>query len=733
MAHMNKQEIQALITGDYDDIFSILGMHETKKPKALVVRAFLPGAESVEVIACEDGEVVAQLEKLHDDGLFAASMGEKRQRFDYRLRVKYPFLTEDIEDPYRFPSQLSADDIYLFGEGTQERLYRWMGAHARVVDGISGMMFVVWAPSAKRVSLVGDFNQWDGRRHVMRKHPASGLWDIFIPGMGEGALYKFEIRASNGALLPLKADPYAYATAHAQETACKTIHDKAFDWNDQDWMSARAQFDPYHSALSIYEVHAGSWRRNPEQGNRYLTYREMAHELVPYVVDMGFTHIQFMPLSEFPFDGSWGYQPIGMFAPTSRFGSPDDFKYFVDCCHQNGIGVLIDWVPGHFPTDEHGLGRFDGTALYEHEDKRQGYHPDWNTLIYNYGRREVVSYLLSNAMYWLDVFHIDGLRVDAVASMLYLDYSRNEGEWLPNKYGGRENLEAIELLRQVNSRVYFNYPGVMMIAEESTAFPGVSKPVVDGGLGFGFKWNMGWMNDTLRYIERDPVHRQYHHNEMTFGLMYAFSENFMLPISHDEVVHGKGSLINKMPGDEWQQFANLRAYLAYMWTHPGKKLFFMGGEFAQRQEWNHDSSLDWHLLQYPYHSGVQQLVRDINHVYQQVPALHQLDCDGTGFEWLDVDNSQHSILAFLRRGKPGCAPALVVVNFTPTPHFSYQVGVPQGGFYHERLNTDAEKYGGSNMGNDGGVEAVRGEFRHQSYHLNLILPPLAVLVFEAEQ
>ena len=729
MTQMNKQQIDALIAGDFVDVYSILGMHQANKGKDLVVRVFLPGAEAVEVISSVDGSSVAKLDKLHDEGLFAGSVGQS-ERFEYRLRVQYPLTTLELEDPYRFPSQLSADDLYLFGEGTQERLYRWMGAHQRVVDGVSGMMFVVWAPSAKRVSLVGDFNHWDGRQHVMRKHPASGVWDIFMPGMGAGVLYKFEIRAGDGRLLPLKSDPYGFATAHAQETASLTLSRTDYQWADSEWMTARPTSDPYHNALSIYEVHAGSWRRVPEQGNRYQSYRELAHELIPYVVDMGFTHIQFMPLSEYPFDGSWGYQPIGLFAPSSRFGSPDDLRYFVDCCHQNGIGVLLDWVPGHFPTDAHGLGRFDGSALYEHADARQGYHPDWNTLIYNYGRREVISYLLSNAMYWLDQFHIDGLRVDAVASMLYLDYSREEGQWLPNQFGGRENLDAIELLRQVNSRVYFNYPGVMMIAEESTAWPGVSKPVAAGGLGFGFKWNMGWMNDTLRYIERNPVYRKYHHHEMTFSLVYAFSENFILPISHDEVVHGKGSLINKMPGDEWQQFANLRAYLAFMWTHPGKKLFFMGGEFAQRNEWNHDTSLDWHLLQYPLHSGVQQLVRDLNRIYREIPALHQLDNDGQGFEWVDVDNRDHSILAFLRRGLPGVRPALVVVNLTPTPHHSYRVGVPQGGYYRECLNSDAAQYGGSNMGNGGGAQAVKGEWVNQPFHLDIILPPLAVLVFE---
>lgn len=725
---MNESQINALVSGNYDEIFSVLGMHQ--HDKSLIVRALLPGAESVDVITSKDGHKVATLERLHDDGFFAGLMGRRRNKFGYRFRVIYPEATQELEDPYRFSSQLSADDLYLFGEGTQERLYRWMGAHQREVDGVQGMMFVVWAPSAKRVSVVGDFNHWDGRLHVMRKHPASGVWDIFIPNLGEGVLYKYEIRAANGDLLPLKADPYGFATPHAQETASKTIHNREYSWTDSNWMSTRTDADPYKGPVSIYEVHAGSWKRVPDEGNRYQSYRELAHDLIPYVVDMGFTHIQFMPLSEYPFDGSWGYQPIGMYAPSSRFGSPDDFKYFVDCCHNSGIGVLLDWVPGHFPTDEHGLGRFDGTALYEHEDKRQGYHPDWNTLIYNYSRREVISYLLSNAMYWLDQFHIDGLRVDAVASMLYLDYSREDGEWIPNEKGGRENLDAIELLRQVNSRVYFNFPGVMMIAEESTDWPGVSKSVSSGGLGFGFKWNMGWMNDTLGYMERDPIYRKHHHNEMTFGLVYAFSENFILPLSHDEVVHGKGSLINKMPGDDWQKFANLRAYLGFMWTHPGKKLLFMGGEFAQRDEWNHDKSLDWHLLQYASHRGLQQLVRDLNRVYKDIPALHQLDNDGSGFEWLDVNNRDQSILAFVRRGYAGTPPAIVVINLTPMPHHNYRVAVPEPGFYREHLNTDAEQYGGSNMGNAGGVHSNEDHRGKHPEYLDIILPPLATLVFE---
>ena len=597
--------------------------------------------------------------------------------------------------------------------------------------------FVVWAPDASRVSLVGDFNYWDGRHHVMRKHPGSGVWEIFLPNVTAGASYKYEIADKNGHLQPLKADPYALSMQLAPETASKVIHDSTYQWQDEQWMDKRATApNHYHGAVSIYEVHLGSWKRNAEENTdaghspAYLTYRELAEQLVPYVVEMGFTHLQLMPVSEFPFDGSWGYQPIGLFAPTARFGNTEDFKYFVDSCHKAGIGLLLDWVPGHFPTDEHGTGKFDGSCIYEHEDLRQGFHPDWQTLIYNYGRSEVQSYLISNANYWLDQFHIDGLRVDAVASMLYLDYSREAGEWLPNIHGGRENLEAIELLQQVNTRSYLKNPGVMMIAEESTAWPGVSKPVEDGGLGFGFKWNMGWMNDSLKYMERDPIHRQHHHNEMTFSLVYSFSENFVLPLSHDEVVHGKGSLLNKMPGDDWQKFANLRAYYGFMWTHPGKKLLFMGCEFAQRDEWNHDQSLDWHLLEHDSHKGVQSLIRDLNHTYKNVPALHELDCDGSGFEWIDSQNSQQSILIYLRKGKEGTAPALVVVNLTPTKYENYCVGVPLSGYYRECLNTDSSIYGGSNVGNDGGVNSQNNAYAGQDNRVTLSIPPLSTMIFE---
>lgn len=731
---LNHEQIDALVDARYEDVFSVLGMHRPAQGNGLIVRALLSGAIAVDVISGAGDTKVASLERQHEAGFFEGRMGRRSKPFHYRLRVIYEHGTVDLEDPYRFPSVLSDDDLYLFSEGTQERVYHWMGAHPREIDGVAGMLFVLWAPDASRVSVVGDFNAWDGRRHVMRKHPASGVWEIFVPAIGIGTNYKYEIRSKDGHVLPLKADPYAFFMQHPPETASITVGHSSFAWKDDGWMERQVSSVNHHKGpVSIYEVHAGSWRRNPEQGNRYLTYREMADQLIPYALDMGFTHLQLMPVSEYPFDGSWGYQPIGMYAPTSRFGAPDDFRYFVDRCHQENIGLLLDWVPGHFPTDQHGLGRFDGTCLYEHEDLRKGFHPDWNTLIYNYGRAEVQSYLIGNAMYWMEEFHIDGLRVDAVASMLYLDYSREEGQWIPNKDGGRENLEAIELLKQVNNRVYFNYPGAMMVAEESTAWPGVSRPTDQGGLGFGFKWNMGWMNDSLQYMERDPVHRKYHHNEITFSLVYSFSENFILPLSHDEVVHGKGSLIEKMPGDTWQKFANLRAYYGFMWTHPGKKLMFMGCEFAQWQEWNHNQSLDWHLLEQPQHAGIQQLIRDLNRTYRELPALHERDCDGSGFEWVESDNHEESVLAFLRKGEEGTTPVLVVVNMTPTPHPQYRVGVPAAGFYAERLNTDSSIYGGSNMGNGGGVTASDESWKGQPCFVEIAVPPLATLVFQLEE
>lgn len=726
-----KSEIDSIIAARCDDVFSALGLHAHPSGKGLIVRVFLPGASSVAVISSKDNKPVASLDLVNEAGLFEGKLGRRRKPFPYHLSVVFDNAAVAIEDPYRFPSVLNDDEVYLFGEGTQEQLYQWMGAHPRQIDGVDGTVFVLWAPDAGRVSVVGEFNAWDGRRHVMRKHPASGLWEIFIPAVVPGQVYKFEIATPSGIILPLKADPVAFSMQGSPNTASIICNAQDYEWRDDAWMAARASSGKhYREAVSIYEVHLGSWRRSVERGGDYLSYRELAQQLIPYAADMGFTHIQLMPVSEYPFDGSWGYQPIGLYAPTGRFGTPEDFKYFVECCHREGIAVLADWVPGHFPTDEHGIGRLDGSCLYEHEDVRKGFHPDWNTLIYNYGRGEVVSYLLSNAIYWLDQFHIDGLRVDAVASMLYLDYSREEGEWLPNVHGGRENLEAIEFLKQVNSRAYFNHPGAMMVAEESTAWPGVSRAVEGGGLGFGFKWNMGWMNDTLRYMERDPIHRQYHHHEMTFGLVYGFSENFVLPLSHDEVVHGKGSLLEKMPGDDWQKFANLRAYFGFMWTHPGKKLLFMGGEFGQRQEWNHDQSLDWHLLEEPLHCGVRNLVRDLNHLYRELPALHQLDCEGGGFEWLESENSKQSILAYLRRGEAGAAPVVVLVNLTPTTYSHYKLGVPLAGHYQERLNTDSEYYCGSNSGNGGGLLALEEPSHGQPCHLSITVPPLATVIFE---
>ncbi len=619
------------------------------------------------------------------------------------------------------------EDIYLFNEGTAERAYQWLGAHACTVDGKAGVRFAVWAPSASRVSVVGDFNGWDGNRHTMQPIFSSGVWEVFIPDAHNHDLYKFEIIDAGGNLLPLKADPYARSMQHPPDNASRLMFEEDFRWSDRQWIETRDSGDLLRRPVSIYEIHAGSWRRKPEQDYRSLSYLELAQELIPYVLDMGFTHIELMPISEFPFDGSWGYQPIGMFAPSIRFGTPNELKHFINECHRRNIGVLLDWVPGHFPSDSHGLGRFDGSCLYEHEDVRQGFHPEWNTLVFNYGRAEVVSYLLSNANFWIEEFHIDGLRVDAVASMLYLDYSREEGQWLPNRHGGRENLEAVELLRQVNASVYRRHPGIMMIAEESTDWPGVSNPVNMGGLGFGYKWNMGWMNDTLQYMQRDPVHRKYHHHEMTFGILYAWSEKYLLPLSHDEVVHGKASLLEKMPGDDWRKFANLRAYYGFMWAQPGKKLLFMGGEFGQRSEWNHDASLDWHLLEHASHRGLLQLVRDLNFLYRRTPALFERDISPEGFQWVQADNSQFSVYAWLRRGADDVL--LAVSNMTPECHPNYRLGVPEPGRYREALNTDAAEYGGSGQGNGGGVWSQDIPWDGQPCSVVVTLPPLATVLF----
>lgn len=720
-------ELDSIVHAYHGNIFAVLGPHQMHSGH-YAVRTFLPDADSVMVIDRATHTPIKALNKIHPAGVFEAQVALP-SRDAYQFEVCYGHETIIIEDIYRFPSVLNPTDVYLFGEGTHEKLYQWLGAHVREVEGVQGTLFTVWAPNAKRVSVVGEFNFWDGRHHVMRHHAASGLWELFIPGVNDQALYKYEILSRSHGVLPLKADPMGVAAQLPPETASRVVAPSRYTWGDEQWASRKAEQGYRDEAVSIYEVHLGSWKRRGVDGEKFLTYLDFADELIPYVKSMGFTHIQLMPISEFPFDGSWGYQPVGLYAPTSRFGTPDEFRAFIDRCHQQGIGILIDWVPGHFPSDGHGLAFFDGSPLYEHADPRQGFHPDWNTYIYNYGRCEVANFLYSNALYWFDEFHIDGLRVDAVASMLYLDYSRENGEWIPNSHGGRENLDAIALLKRVNQKVYEHHPNALMIAEESTAWPGVSHPVYAGGLGFGYKWNMGWMNDSLRYMANDPIHRRYHHHDMTFSLLYAFNENFILPLSHDEVVHGKGSLLDKMPGDTWQKFANLRAYYGLMWGHPGKKLLFMGCEFAQGKEWDHDHSLDWHLLdENHWHTGVQQLVEDLNGLYKRVPAMHYDDCEARGFEWLDADDSGASIFAFARKAHDDIV--VVVSNMTPVLREGYCLGVPNAGFYKELMNTDAKIYGGSDKGNAGGVQTdtIKAHGREQS--ICITLPPLATVFFE---
>jgi 1,4-alpha-glucan branching enzyme len=674
------------------------------------------------------GSALAKLTKIHDSGFFAGPVPERVVRFPYRLRLTSGESEWEAEDPYRFPPILGSLDVHLMAEGSHRRIFERLGAHPTTIDGVAGVAFAVWAPNAQRASVVGDFNQWDGRRNPMRKRVEVGCWEIFIPDVGKGARYKFELLPKRGGPPKLKADPIGFQHEVPPATASIVAGLPRHEWGDATWMAERRERQSLGAPISIYEVHLGSWRRR--EGNRFLTYDELGDELIPYVKDLGFTHIECLPVSEHPFSGSWGYQPIGLFSPTSRFGPPEAFARFVDRSHQAGLGVVVDWVPAHFPSDEHGLAQFDGTALYEHEDPRLGFHQDWNTLIYNFGRTEVRNFLVANALYWLEYFHIDGLRVDAVASMLYLDYSRKAGEWLPNKYGSRENLEAIGFLRELNIRAFGDHPGATTIAEESTAWPQVSRPVDTGGLGFGFKWNMGWMHDTLDYIEHDPVHRRYHHHQMTFGLHYAFAENFVLPISHDEVVHGKRSLFGKMPGDRWQKYANLRTYLAFMWTHPGKKLLFMGSEFAQEAEWNHDHSLDWHILAYEDHRQVQTLVRDLNSLYCKTPALHVYDAEAQGFEWVDANDSDNSVYAYVRKGRDTDPPVIVVCNFTPVVREHYRVGVPRPGRWLERLNTDAGIYGGSNIGNAGGVTAEPVAWHGRPQSLAIRVPPLSAVVFQ---
>jgi 1,4-alpha-glucan branching enzyme len=721
------QDIERITRGEHPNPFGVLGPHRAPEGTGTVVSAFVPWAADLYVVEPDGGET--RMQRLSPAGFFRASFPE-RERFAYRLRgVNHEGGEHRFADPYAFGSSLGELDLHLIGEGTDLRLYHKLGAHPHAMDGVEGVRFAVWAPNAERVSVVGDFNQWDGRRHAMRLHPGIGVWEMFIPELAPGETYKYEIKPRDGGPF-LKADPIAFRSEVRPATASVVYPLGTYQWTDGEWMQRRREADALHGPMLVYEVHLGSWRWTE---GRPLTYRELAMALPDYVEQMGFTHVELLPVMEHPYDPSWGYQVTGYFAPTSRFGTPDDFKHLVDELHRRGIGVILDWVPAHFPKDAAALRRFDGTALYEHEDPRQGEHPDWGTMIFNYGRNEVRNFLLSNALFWLDEYHADGLRVDAVASMLYLDYSRREGEWLPNRYGGRENLEAIDFFRQLNSVVRERHPGALMIAEESTAWPGVTQSVEHGGLGFHFKWNMGWMNDFLRFIEQDAVHRKYHFGLLTFSLMYAFSEHFVLPISHDEVVHGKRSMLEKMPGDEWQKFANLRAALGFMWAHPGKQLLFMGSEIGQWREWNEAGPLDWGVLEGPLHRGLQRWVQDLNRLYRAEPALWKRDDSYEGFDWIDFHDVENSVLSFVRRGADPEEELVFICNFTPVPRPEYRVGVSREGWYREILNSDAEVYGGSNVGNGGGVQAEAVESHGRPHSLRLTIPPLAVLVLKRQR
>jgi len=711
-------EARDVIAARHSDPFHFLGPHDENDQT--IVRVYLPEAERVIALVPDGSE--RELDRVDPAGLFAGPIGQ--QQYRYRLRAKWDGHEVELEDPYRFPPVLSDFDLYLLGEGNHLKLYDKLGAHPMEMDGIEGVAFVVWAPNAQRVSVVGDFNMWDGRRHAMRVR-GNGWWEMFVPGARAGDKYKYEIVSRNGTLLPLKSDPVGAASEMRPSTASAVLDARKL----QRPQPAPENVNALDRPMSIYEVHLGSWRRKGDRGEYWLNYRELAEQLPAYAADMGYTHIELLPIAEHPFDGSWGYQPTGLFAPTSRFGSPEDFIVLVDAIHKAGLGLLLDWVPGHFPDDPHGLAHFDGTALYEHADPRQGRHLDWGTLIYNYGRVEVCNFLAANALFWLDRYAVDGLRVDAVASMLYLDYSRPTDAWVPNKYGGRENIDAIGFLRRTNREVFGHFPQATTAAEESTAWPMVSRPIEWGGLGFGYKWNMGWMHDTLEYISKDPIYRRHHHGNILFGLHYAFSENFILPLSHDEVVHGKRSIFGRMPGDEWQRFANLRAYYSFMYGHPGKKLMFMGSEFAQDSEWNHDVSLPWHLLERPEHQGIQRLVRDLNRLYRDMPALHALDCDHNGFEWLVADDANNSTFAWLRKGKDPQERCVVVVNFTPQVLHNYHVRVPFAGNWREIFNSDASIYGGSNVGNAGAVSTF---VTRDSPELHIVVPPLAALFFVPE-
>ncbi len=724
-------ELEALVAREHADPHAILGAHPA--PAGVVIRALRPAARAITVHLVDDGTTV-QLEQIHPGGVFEGVVDGAELPLRYRLEVDYGDAgTFTIDDPYAFPPTIGELDLYLVGEGRHEELYEKLGAHVRDIDGVHGTAFAVWAPAARAMSVVGDFNRWDGRLHAMRSMGASGIWELFLPGVEPGARYKFEILGADGELT-LKADPYAQEAEHPPQTASVVFHSH-HQWaqTDLDWLAARREQQPLARPLSIYEVHLGSWRLNTLEDNRPLTYLELADELSAYVKDMGFTHVELLPVMAHPFTGSWGYQVTGYYAPTPRYGGPDDLRRFVERMHAAGIGVILDWVPAHFPRDQFALARFDGTALYEHSDPRRGAHPDWGTLVFNYGRHEVRNFLIANALFWLREYHVDGIRVDAVASMLYLDYSREAGEWVPNQFGGREDLEAVAFLKEMNEVIFGREPGVVSAAEESTAWPGVSRPTYLGGLGFGFKWNLGWMHDTLGYFHQDPIYRRYHHHELTFSLMYAFSENFILPLSHDEVVHGKGSLYTKMPGDRWQKLANLRALYAYMWAHPGKKLLFMGDELAQEAEWNHDRSLDWHLLERPENAGIQRLVRDLNRLYRGEPALWEVDSDPSGFRWIEPNDADANVVAFARRSAGGERVLVFVANLSPVPREAYRLGLPRACRWREAINTDSTFYGGSDVGNLGGVVPDPIPWHGQPVSAEVTLPPLAAVWLVPDQ
>ncbi|MDY4840923.1 MAG: 1,4-alpha-glucan branching protein GlgB [Alphaproteobacteria bacterium] len=722
---LSKEEMEAVISGNHGNVFAVLGIHKDKGSKEVFIRTYQPHAKSVELLKYDDSSL-GYLTKLDDRGFFQINVGAV-DNFPYRFRIENDLGQFYIkEDEYRFPPVLGDIDVYLLAEGNHLEMYKRLGAHVMEMDGIKGVGFAVWAPNAKRVSVVGGFNNWDGRAHVMHKHPTCGVWDIFIPGIGAGELYKYEIKTQEDYIL-VKSDPVAFWSEKRPNTA-SVVYDSKYHWNDENWMNYREEHNSFDKPTSIYEVHLGSWRRKGD--NEFLTYRELADTLVPYVSNMGFTHVEFLPLTEHPLDSSWGYQVVGMFSPTSRFGTPDDLRYLIDKFHEANIAVIMDWVPAHFPKDGHGLNEFDGTHLYEHADPRKGEHSDWGTKIYNYGRTEVCNFLCASALYWLKEFHIDGLRVDAVASMLYLDYSRKNGEWIPNIYGGNENLEAISFLRRMNELVYGQNKGAFTCAEESTAWPMVSRPTSMGGLGFGYKWNMGWMNDTLKYISKDPIYRRFHHGMLTFGLLYAFNENFILPISHDEVVHGKGSMLSKMPGDEWQKFANLRAYYGFMYTHPGKKLLFQGCEFGQDWEWNSEESLRWHLLEYPMYKGMQNCVRDLNYMYKGNPAFYEVDFDYRGFEWIDHSNADDSVISYIRKGSTPGDYMIVICNFTPVVRHDFRIGVHERIKYQEIFNSDDVNYWGSGVKNEGFMEAGDIPANGKEFSIEVTLPALSTIVIK---